>query len=149
MDLVFSIRQKGLGHFTDPLVKFVVAIPRAKPPKMAGSVSESPVLSSRLDSGPDSEEGKENPDLPSFVPLLARDADPPMPTMLSNMRFNVIKHFGTLEEGFEDHLVLEVIPRSAAGCNVRLVSEASFLLSGAKIAWYEGTKPVKPWVQLL
>jgi len=75
-------------------------------------------------------------------PLFDKDINPPPPTMLSNMRFNVIKDW-YLEEGKDgkrQYLMLNVIPRSSNGVKANMVHDASFLLSRAQIIKYEGAK---------
>ncbi|KAK6342300.1 hypothetical protein TWF718_007703 [Orbilia javanica] len=49
----------------------------------------------------------ENPD--GYVPLLQCDYDPPYPTMLSKLRFNIFKRFS------QGRLIVELIPRHEDG----------------------------------
>ncbi|KAF4944077.1 hypothetical protein FGADI_12959 [Fusarium gaditjirri] len=133
IDLIFSLRQPDLKPFNTPLIKLVIAIPfgtiQKKKPSTKPTLHVIPNETTKTKTA--------NPP-PPFTPLLGPNPDPPMPTMLSNMRFNIIKHFGTKEEGFENHLILEVIPRAAAGVDVSLVRDASFLMSGIEITSYKG-----------
>lgn len=78
-------------------------------------------------------------------PLLTEDADPPMPTMLSNLRFNVVKSWYTDkgipgERGPQKWLKLDVLPRSDKGIRADRVKDASFLLSRAPVVKYMGKK---------
>ncbi|KAF5705175.1 Tol [Fusarium mundagurra] len=143
IDLIFSLRQPDPKPFNTPLIKLVIAIP-------FGSIKEKEP-STKLTHHMIPHETKADDPPPPFTPLLGPNPDPPMPTMLSNMRFNIIKHFGTKKEGFENHLILEVIPRAAAGVDMSLVRDASFLMSGVEIALYEGPGVLepKPFVHLL
>ncbi|KAF5585102.1 Tol [Fusarium pseudocircinatum] len=146
VDLIFSLRQPDPKYFNTPLIKLVIAIPFETIQKKKPSAKSTEYMI------PDeTNKTKTDDPRPPFTPLLGPNPDPPMPTMLSNMRFNIIKHFGTKNEGFENHLVLEVIPRSAAGVDVSLVRDASFLMSGVEIVSYEGPGVLepKPYVHLL
>ncbi|KAF5963957.1 Tol [Fusarium coicis] len=139
VDLIFSLRQPDPKYFNTPLIKLVIAIP------FGAIQKKKPLAKSTEHMIPDETNKTKTDDLPPpFTPLLGPNPDPPMPTMLSNMRFNIIKQFGTKKEGFENHLILEVIPRAAAGVDVSLVCDASFLMSGVEIAWYEGPEVLEP-----
>ncbi|KAK5988128.1 hypothetical protein PT974_12268 [Cladobotryum mycophilum] len=87
----------------------------------------------------------EMPTIPGeIVPLLSSDADPPVPTMLSNMRFNVLKFYSNQKGSRRDPkekrgtLNLQVVPRSSCGVVIDTFTEASFLISRAKISKWEG-----------
>ncbi|KAK4180608.1 hypothetical protein QBC36DRAFT_353897 [Triangularia setosa] len=67
-----------------------------------------------------------------YRPLISKDYDCPPPTMLSNLRFNVLKKW----EG--DWLVLEVVPRKKEGFSMQKVKEASFMLSMVDVLDWKG-----------
>ncbi|KAK0732480.1 hypothetical protein B0T21DRAFT_369067 [Apiosordaria backusii] len=71
------------------------------------------------------------PDSP-YRPLISKDYECPPPTMLSNLRFNVLKKW----EG--DWLVLEVVPRKKEGFSMEKVKEASFMLSMVDVLDWKG-----------
>ncbi|KAF5671397.1 hypothetical protein FDENT_10936 [Fusarium denticulatum] len=105
IDLIFSLRQQSPRKFITPLVKLVIAIP-------FGAIrKKKPLTKSTQRMIPDETIQTKTADhLPPFTPLLGPNPDPPMPAMLSNIRFNIINHFGTKEDGVENHLIPEVIP---------------------------------------
>ncbi|KAF5614099.1 Tol [Fusarium tjaetaba] len=129
VDLIFSLRQPDPKYFNTPLINLVIVI------SFGAIQKKKPLAKSTEHMIPDkTNKTKTDDPPPPFTPLLGPNPDPPMPTMLSNMRFNIIKHFGIKKEGFENHLILEVIPRAAAGVDVSLVRDASFLMGGVEIA---------------
>ena len=125
MDLIFSIRQTKRPQSWEPLRRMILEVPYGKMPKDANGGEDDPVAT-----------------------LLAEDADPPAPTMLSNLRFNILKKYRADKNGRDKYLVLEVVPRSSKGVLVSQIIDASFLLSRAKITKYEGSEPKTPYVSL-
>ncbi|KAK0615571.1 hypothetical protein B0T17DRAFT_497463 [Bombardia bombarda] len=76
-----------------------------------------------------------------YRPLISREYECPPPTMLSNLRFNVLKKWE------KDVLVLEVVPRKREGFNFQKVKEASFLLSMVPVLQWPD-KEVKAYVNV-
>jgi len=107
IDLVFSIRFRD-GSMSKPLERIRIQVP-------CGEVN-SQVPSPRIpkdDAKPD-----------KTKPLINVDAAPQMPTMITNLRFNVIKSWSSDRK----HLILDLWPRSASGIRLDRIREASFLL---------------------
>lgn len=77
------------------------------------------------------------------IPLLSREADPPMPMMLSNMRFNVLKFWSDQKGSRRDEtqekgtLRLSVVPRNPNGVTIDKMQEASFMVPRAKIVTWK------------
>ncbi|KAL2113300.1 hypothetical protein VUR80DRAFT_4625 [Thermomyces stellatus] len=70
--------------------------------------------------------------------MLMETYDGPGATMLSNLRFNVLTSFGTLERPNVDALMLRLVPRSSSGyVSVKKVFELGFLLNLARLNRYE------------
>ncbi|MCJ1344692.1 hypothetical protein MMC31_002895 [Peltigera leucophlebia] len=63
--------------------------------------------------------------------ILMKDYDGPGPSMLSNLRFNVLTAFSTINGS--SYLQLRLLPRSSKGIGISSVSEMGFLLSLAKV----------------
>jgi hypothetical protein len=128
MDLVFSIRQRACGtppHSIVPLQRIIVEVPYGNMPSNTRGGSKDPL-----------------------IPLLAENADPPAPNMLSNLRFNVIKRWRDDDKNRGKYIVLELVPRTKKGVLVQRVMDASFLLSTALIVPYFGKEEREPWVSL-
>ncbi|KAK3689755.1 hypothetical protein B0T22DRAFT_528582 [Podospora appendiculata] len=129
-DLIFSIRQRdGAPPLTRKLLRFIVEVPYGAMPSAPPASPADPPLT-----------------------LLAADADPPMPSMLSNLRFNVLKRWDRggkdTKDRVGDYLILEVVPRAKEGVYVRMAREASFLLPGVKVVGYSGAEARRPVVNL-
>ncbi|EGY14480.1 uncharacterized protein VDAG_05644 [Verticillium dahliae VdLs.17] len=124
LDLVFSIVYVE-GRATERLRRLTVEVPCGAMPSEGRGGEDDPLLT-----------------------LLSEDADPPTPTMLSNLRFNVLKRWRDDEKGRGRYLVLDLVPRSKDGVPVDKIKEASFLLSRADICLYEGAEPRFPFVNL-
>lgn len=111
-DLIFSIRLKT-GKINKNLKNIRVEVPRGA-----------------MDSDiPSPKEPEKNKPRKYTKPLLDQDYYPPPPTMLSNLRFNVIKGWSSNKE----HLVLDIVPRSPEGVPLSKVREASFVLGRVKV----------------
>ena len=67
------------------------------------------------------------------ITLLVVNKDPLMPTMLSNSRSNVLKHYNTAVEGYRNYVVFKMIFRNKKGFNVRDIKNANFALFGVEI----------------
>ncbi|RNJ55917.1 hypothetical protein D7B24_007915, partial [Verticillium nonalfalfae] len=124
LDLVFSIVYVE-GRATERLRRLTVEVPCGAMPSEGRGGEDDPLLT-----------------------LLSENADPPTPTMLSNLRFNVLKRWRDDEKGRGRYLVLDLVPRSKDGVPVDKIKEASFLLSRADICLYEGAEPRLPFVNL-
>ncbi|KAF3354918.1 hypothetical protein VdG1_07122 [Verticillium dahliae VDG1] len=124
LDLVFSIVYVE-GRATERLRRLTVEVPCGAMPSEGRGGEDDPLLT-----------------------LLSENADPPTPTMLSNLRFNVLKRWRDDEKGRGRYLVLDLVPRSKDGVPVDKIKEASFLLSRADICLYEGAEPRFPFVNL-
>jgi hypothetical protein len=128
IDLVFSIRPvnpEKPDRAIVPLLKMSVEVPYGNMP--------------------DNRRGGPND---PFLTLLAEDADPPAPAMLSNLRFNVLKRFKKDKNNLGHYLVLDLVPRSKNGVLTQNILDASFLLKGAAICHYTGPEVVEPFVNL-
>jgi hypothetical protein len=128
IDLVFSIRQRTDApppRSTVRLHRIFVEVPYGNMPSNTRGGPKDPL-----------------------IPLLAENADPPVPNMLSNLRFNVIKRWREDDKKRGKYLVLELVPRTKKGVLVHKVMDASFLLSRALIVPYFGKDEREPWVSL-
>ncbi|KAK4184919.1 hypothetical protein QBC35DRAFT_466043 [Podospora australis] len=127
VDLVFSLRPPGGKpiNYIYALTKILVAVPYGTMPER-------------------------DDDPKKRIPLLTATADPPVPTMLSNMRLNVLRRWGQPdEEGLADHVVFELIPRQQPGMPFAMLDDASFRLPRAQIARYDGEKTRYAYVKVL
>ena len=76
----------------------------------------------------------------NIKPLVTLDYDPPMPVMLSNLRFNVLKSFS------DKYLILKVVPRNDKGVALAKIKEASFML--AMVDLLPWTEPGQTYVYM-
>lgn len=126
IDLVFSLTKNGPSMSLYPLTRIMVGVPCGEMPPNAGEDSS------------------------AKIPLLAPTADPPVPTMLSNMRLNVLKRWGADEDpDLANHIVFELVPREQPGVMVKMLEDASFRLPKALIAEYSGPYTLKASVKVL
>jgi hypothetical protein len=87
------------------------------------------------------------------IPLLADTVDPSPPTILSNMRFNVVKGWykddgNKGKREIRTYLKPDVLPRSDKGVQADKVLDASFLLSRVPIIDYRKAKTRKSFVSM-
>ena len=85
--------------------------------------------------------------------LLAKTLDPSPPTMLSNMRFNVVKGWykddgDKRKREVRTYLELDVLPRSDKGVQADKVLDASFLLSRVPVVKFPGAHPCRSFVSM-
>lgn len=126
IDLIFSLTKSGNAMSLHPLTRIIVGVPRGKIPPNAGEDSS------------------------AKIPLLDITADPPVPTMLSNMRLNVLKRWGAHDDpDLADHAVFELVPRQQPGVMVKMLQDASFRLPKALIPQYSGSTPLRASVKVL
>ncbi|RGP80570.1 hypothetical protein FLONG3_1309 [Fusarium longipes] len=105
-DLIVSIVQEEPGFFSQRLKKIEIRIPRG-----------------------DIDDPKNPPEdsLEETRALVRRDYEALLPSMLSNLRFNVQRSFEN------DELVLKVVPRSKNGVELKDLIEASFVLPMVRV----------------
>ncbi|KFA54614.1 hypothetical protein S40293_02194 [Stachybotrys chartarum IBT 40293] len=125
-NLVFDLRPPGsepIGYIY-ALTKIIVAVPYGKMP-----------------------EREDDPDQPT--PRLAATADPPVPTMLPNMRLNVLRRWGQPDEpNLKKHVVFELVPREQPGMPFEMLNDAGFWLPRAQVARYDGDKTRQAWIKI-
>ena len=129
IDLVFKLRPPNDVpiEYVFPLTKILVGVPYGKMP---------------------SDEQAKDPKV--VIPLLADTADPPTPHMVSNMRLNVLKRWGTQQEPeLKGHVVFELIPRTLPGMPFANLIDASFRLPRAQITEYTGIRERFAYVRVL